>query len=245
MRQRIIEYLGGDKLEDATCLFLGRLDPLNPSRFERQAPEQLHSLLDESCELARSLEDRAHMLIHLDIEYVNFDDPAAAYLDPQRVFRLQEPLVEVIESRLLALGIHYLHIVTGQGHHFVWKIREMLPDRQGHHAAGDLHHARSDARAGSALPPYRADDGIPRPPHQTRGRGGLRHPGGNHRPTRRPRPFRCPRNALDRHLGIRRSPGKPDDPPPLHRLPQTVDFRIDRPARHQQSGAGVFRAAIA
>ena len=127
VRQRIIEYLGGDTLEDASCLFLGRLDPLNPSRFERQAPEQLHSLLDESCELARSLEDRAHMLIHLDIEYVNFDDPAAAYLDPQRVFRLQEPLVEVIETRLLALGIHYLHIVTGQGHHFVWKIRKCSP----------------------------------------------------------------------------------------------------------------------
>jgi hypothetical protein len=127
VRQRIVEYLGGPRLEDATCLFLARLDPLDPSLFERHPTADLHSLLDESSELARSLEDSSSMLIHLDIEYVNFDDPAAAYLDPQRVFRLQEPLVRVIESRLLSFGIRYLHVVTGQGHHFVWKIRKRSP----------------------------------------------------------------------------------------------------------------------
>ena len=127
VRQRIIEYLGGASLAEATCRFLGRLNPLNPSRFERHPPASLHSLLDESCELARSLEDRDSMLIHLDIEYVNFDDPSAAYVDPQRTFLLQEPLVEVIEARLLLLGIRYLHVVTGQGHHFVWKIRKRSP----------------------------------------------------------------------------------------------------------------------
>lgn len=127
VRQRIVEYLGGTSLDGATCLFLGRLDAFNPSRFARHPPAELHALLDESCELARSLEDRVSMLIHLDIEYVNFDDPAAAYRDPGRIFRLQEPLVGVIEGRLLALGIHYLHVVTGQGHHFVWKIRKCSP----------------------------------------------------------------------------------------------------------------------
>ena len=81
----------------------------------------------ESCELARSLEDRVSMLVHLDVEYVNFDDPAAAFLEPRRIFRLQEPLVREIESCLLALGIRYLHLVTGQGHHFVWQIRKDSP----------------------------------------------------------------------------------------------------------------------
>jgi hypothetical protein len=114
-------------LGDATCSFLGRLNPLNPSRFERYPPATLHALLGESCELARSLEDRVAMIIHLDIEYVNFDDPAAAFLDLQRIFLLQQPLVEVIETRLLALGIRFLHVVTGQGHHFVWKIRKTSP----------------------------------------------------------------------------------------------------------------------
>jgi hypothetical protein len=122
VRQRIVEYLGGRRLRDATCVFLGRLDPDNPSVFERQPPEALERMLDDGCELARSLEDRESMLIHLDIEYVNFDDPAEAYLHAQRIFRLQEPLVEAIEARLLSFGIRYLHLVTGQGHHFVWRV---------------------------------------------------------------------------------------------------------------------------
>ncbi|MDP3850711.1 MAG: hypothetical protein Q8Q59_09425 [Luteolibacter sp.] len=122
VRQRIVEYLGGRRLRDATCAFLGRLDAGNPSLFDRHPPEALERMLDDCGELARSLEDRVSLLIHLDIEYVNFDDPAAAYLDAPRIFRLQEPLVEVIEARLLAFGIRYLHLITGQGHHFVWRI---------------------------------------------------------------------------------------------------------------------------
>jgi hypothetical protein len=122
VRQRIVEYLGGRRLREATCAFLGRLDAENPSLFERHPPDTLDHLLDEGGEIARSLEDRESMLIHLDIEYVNFDDPAAAYVDPERIFALQEPLVEAIETRLLAFGIRYLHLVTGQGHHFVWRI---------------------------------------------------------------------------------------------------------------------------
>lgn len=153
VRQRIIEYLGGPRLEDATCLFLARINPLNPSRFARHLPAKLHSLLDESCELARSLEDSTSMLIHLDVEYVNFDDPAAAYIDPQRVFLLQEPLVRVIEARLLILGIHYLHVVTGQGHHFVWKIRKCSPV------------AKAIARLGIRTTPANEPDPDPLFPH--------------------------------------------------------------------------------
>jgi hypothetical protein len=122
VRQRIVEYLGGRRLREATCAFLGRLDAENPAMFERRPPEALDHMLEEGGELARSLEDRLSMLIHLDVEYVNFDDPAEAYLNAPRIFRLQEPLVEAIETRLLEFGIRYLHLVTGQGHHFVWRI---------------------------------------------------------------------------------------------------------------------------
>jgi len=122
VRQRIVEYLGGRRLRDATCVFLGRLDSANPSRFERQPPDALDRMLGDGCELARSLEDRVSMLVHLDIEYVNFDDPAAAYVNAPRIFHLQEPLVQAIEARLLSFGIRYLHLVTGQGHHFVWRL---------------------------------------------------------------------------------------------------------------------------
>ncbi len=127
VRQRIVEYLGGRRLSEATCAFIGSLDATNPSLFERHPPDDLDCMLEDGCELARSLEDRVSMLIHLDIEYVNFDDPAAAYLDAPRIFRLQEPLVEAIEARLLSFGIRYLHLVTGQGHHFVWRIPRESP----------------------------------------------------------------------------------------------------------------------
>lgn len=123
IRSRILEYLGGAH-HDATCRFLGRLDPLNPSRFKRHPTAELDQLMGSGGDIARSLGDRRFLLVHLDIEYVNFDDPAAAYTHPERAFRLQEPLVRVIEERLLTLGIRYLHVVTGQGHHFVWKIRK-------------------------------------------------------------------------------------------------------------------------
>ncbi|MGA0845242.1 MAG: hypothetical protein ACO3RV_01770 [Luteolibacter sp.] len=44
VRQRIIEYLGGSGLHDATCTFLGRLNAENPSVFDRYMPESLDSL---------------------------------------------------------------------------------------------------------------------------------------------------------------------------------------------------------
>ena len=124
VKRRITEYLGGSTPDDATCLFLGRLDSRNPARFDRFPVSALPSLMLDSCELARSLADRDSMLVHLDIEYVNFDDPAAAFIDPERTFLLQEPLVKAIETRLLGYGIPFLHLVTGQGHHFVWKIHK-------------------------------------------------------------------------------------------------------------------------
>ncbi|MGD9419868.1 MAG: hypothetical protein Q7R22_013095 [Verrucomicrobiota bacterium JB025] len=120
VRQRIIDYLGGSSLESATCTFIGHIDPKNPSRFKRHPSRHLIPLLDRGFELARSLDDFQSLIVHLDIEYVNFDDPAAAFSNPRRAFDLQAPLVRAIERQLLDLDIRYLHVVTGQGHHFVW-----------------------------------------------------------------------------------------------------------------------------
>lgn len=122
VHSRIVEFLGGSSLEHVTCQFIGSLDPCDPSTFTRHSPQELEPLLEQGHEVARSLGDRASMLVHLDIEYVNFDAPAAAYIDAPRVFELQQPLVHAIEAALLGYGIRYLHLLTGQGHHFVWKI---------------------------------------------------------------------------------------------------------------------------
>jgi len=70
----------------------------------------------------RSLWDHQSLIAHLDIEYVNFDFPAEPYLDLERSFELQQPVAQTIEKMLLKYGIKPLHLISGRGHHFVWRI---------------------------------------------------------------------------------------------------------------------------
>jgi hypothetical protein len=122
VRQRLIEFLGGDSLEHASCVYLTHSDGCPFDRRRLRPPCELDWFLDRGLDIARSLADTRSYLLHLDIEYVNFDDPGAAFVDPWRCFDLQEPVVKVIEGVLLEWGIRPLHLVTGQGHHFVWRI---------------------------------------------------------------------------------------------------------------------------
>ena len=64
------------------------------------------------------------MIADFDIEYVNFDDPAEAFVDPERVFAIQQPVVETIERLVREYGIDALHVLSGRGHHFVWRIAQ-------------------------------------------------------------------------------------------------------------------------
>ena len=123
VRQRLVEYLGGDTLEAATAIYLTHSDGCMFQRSELHPPRELQWFLDRELDIARSLADRESLLLHLDVEYVNFDAPGEAYADPLRTFQLQEPVVRVIEALLLEWGIAPLHLITGQGHHFVWRVR--------------------------------------------------------------------------------------------------------------------------
>jgi hypothetical protein len=121
--QRLVDFMGGDSLETATSTYLTHSDGCLFQRAELKPPGELQWFLDRDLDIARSLADRESLLLHLDVEYVNFDLPGEAYLDPWRTFALQEPVVRVIERLLLGWGIVPLHMVTGQGHHFVWRVR--------------------------------------------------------------------------------------------------------------------------
>ena len=123
VRQRLVEYLGGDTLESATAIYLTHSDGCMFQRSELRPPCDLQWFLDRELDIARSLADRESLLLHLDLEYVNFDAPGEAFVDPLRTFELQEPVVRVIEGILLEWGIVPLHLITGQGHHFVWRVR--------------------------------------------------------------------------------------------------------------------------
>ncbi len=122
VRSRLIEFLGGDTLDQATAAYVTQSDGCQFDRRQLRPPLELDHFLTSELDIARSLADSASYLLHLDVEYVNFDSPAEAFLDPWRAFDLQEPVVRVIETLLLQWGIRPLHLITGQGHHFVWRI---------------------------------------------------------------------------------------------------------------------------
>lgn len=122
VRSRLVEFLGGDNLRHATAVYITSTDSCAFEPRELRFPIELDWYLDRDLDIARSLADDQFLLFHLDIEYVNFDSPAEAYHHPRRAFQLQEPSVRAIESLLLRWGIKPLHLITGQGHHFVWKI---------------------------------------------------------------------------------------------------------------------------
>ena len=124
VRARIHEFLGAAQNGEPSCEFLTRSDDGASPRFERHSPRSLNSLLDGGFEICRSLWDREVLIADFDIEYVNFDNPGEAFLNPHRVFAIQQPVVEAIEQLLLEYGITPLHVLSGRGHHFVWGIKQ-------------------------------------------------------------------------------------------------------------------------
>lgn len=122
VRQRLLEFIGGSSLQHGTAAYLTNADGCPFEVRKLRPPTELDWLLDRDMDIARSLADSESYLLHLDVEYVNFDSPAEAFTDPWRSFELQEPVVKAIEKLLLSWAIQPLHLITGQGHHFVWRI---------------------------------------------------------------------------------------------------------------------------
>ena len=122
VRARMLEFLGGKTPSTATCDYITADGVEWPVREPRMPDELFHSL-EEGLDICRSLSDRESLIAHLDIEYVNFDFAAEAYLDPKRTFELQEPVARAIHRILEHCGIHALHVLSGRGHHYVWRIR--------------------------------------------------------------------------------------------------------------------------
>lgn len=122
VRQRLTEFLGAASLDRATAVYITHTDGCLFDRRELHPPQSLDWFLSHDLDIARSLADTRSYLLHLDLEYVNFDSPAEAFRNPWRCFEPQEPVVRTIEQLLLDWQIRPLHVVTGQGHHFVWRI---------------------------------------------------------------------------------------------------------------------------
>lgn len=126
VRSRILDFLGGKTPSTATCDYITADGVEWPVR-EPRMPRKIFDSLEEGLDICRSLSDRESLIAHLDIEYVNFDFAAEAYLDPQRTFSLQAPLARAIQRILDHCGIRALHVLSGRGHHYVWRIKRDSP----------------------------------------------------------------------------------------------------------------------
>ena len=97
VRARIREFLGATTDQEPSCEFVAAGDENATPPFAPYSPRALNSLLDAGFEISRSLWDHYALIADFDIEYVNFDNPAEAFVDSERVFAIQQPVVETIE----------------------------------------------------------------------------------------------------------------------------------------------------
>jgi hypothetical protein len=124
VRARMREFIGATTVGESSCEFLAGGDENASPPFTRYPPLALNSLLDEGFEISRSLWARDTLIADFDIEYVNFDNPAEAFVGPERVFAIQEPVEQTIQRLLEDYRIEPLRILSGRGHHFVWRVEQ-------------------------------------------------------------------------------------------------------------------------
>ncbi len=122
VQARIRDFLGHDSSGKPTCRYLAKGETTELHLHERHPVSDLEALFDEGTEIARSLWDETALMADLDVEYVNFDRPAEAFLNPGRAFELQAPVEQTILRLLASYGIRPLHLLSGRGHHFIWQI---------------------------------------------------------------------------------------------------------------------------
>lgn len=121
VRQRMYEFLGGSNPRNATAAYIVGDD--GRSGFSAAAmPGRLPDFLQAGIAVERSLWDRKFLIADIDLEYENFDCPAAPWLDPERTFGLQEPVIHATLQVLRQAGLSPLVLVSGRGFHVVWAI---------------------------------------------------------------------------------------------------------------------------
>ena len=119
IRERFCEFLG---LGDSPAAYVvgtnGCSDYSPPT-----SPDRLPEYLEAGWEVDRSLWDRDSLIADIDLEYHSFDSPAAAWLDPERAFVSQQPVLDATLRILAQWGVAPLVLMSGRGYHLVWAIR--------------------------------------------------------------------------------------------------------------------------
>ncbi len=126
VRRRMHEFLGLTRTNPATAAYIvgnnGWSGYYGPS-----PPSALWRYLEARMDVERSLWDFDSLIFDFDLEYHNFDSPAVPWLDPERAFALQLPLVNATLHVLNAAGIEPLILVSGRGFHLLWSVAQSSP----------------------------------------------------------------------------------------------------------------------
>lgn len=122
IQDRLGEFLGGEPPDHTSAVYFAIGTEWESRHQTRLSWKTWPASLEQGGELNRSLWDTRGLVAHLDIEYVNFDFPAHPYFATRRIFECQRPVIEVVQTILQESGIRSLHLLTGRGHHFVWRI---------------------------------------------------------------------------------------------------------------------------
>lgn len=122
VRNRIRDFIGNSSKSTSAAEFISASDETASPPFKSYSTSALNSLLDRGFEICRSLWDGSGLIADFDIEYVNFDNPAEAFVERERIFAMQQPVARTIERLLQEYGIEALHVLSGRGHHFIWQI---------------------------------------------------------------------------------------------------------------------------
>jgi len=124
VRARIAEFLGVEATgSNPSAMFFTTANEETNEPSQALSFGDLSTSLQRNLEIFRSLWDRDSLLVDLSIEYVNFDFPTQPYIEFERTFLLQEPVKREIQNALLHHGIAPLHLLSGRGHHFLWRVR--------------------------------------------------------------------------------------------------------------------------
>jgi hypothetical protein len=127
VRARIFEFLGARGRQGPSARFVSTLTGADVRPFSPAPAGRLWAALAADGELARSLLDGDGLIADIDLEHVHFDRPWESYLDPSRAFALQEPVAAALEARLDEVAIDRLRVLTGRGHHWLWRIDRGSP----------------------------------------------------------------------------------------------------------------------
>ena len=126
VRARLREGCGGRGAARPTAVYVAALDPgagrLTWDAADRCPPEHVAPFLARGLDVSRSLWDREHLIVMIELDYLNPDLPAEPFLRPAEVFFKMEPVYQAARRVLRALGLRLRTAVTGRGYQFAGQV---------------------------------------------------------------------------------------------------------------------------